>query len=141
MAGKSDHGDYTDVHPKEKKPIGGCLALIAWNNLYDIDVEWQSKLVNNISIDDNKIMLGYSHAERFLTSDENLLPGFEVAGSDEIFYPAIGRIKGNIIELVAEEVSHPRSFRYGYTPFTDANLINESLLPASTFSSAHYRDW
>lgn len=135
MVVSSDLGDPDDVHPKEKKPIGERLALIALNNLYSLDVEWHSPKVNRVVFKSNKLVVEYHFAKELMTSDGKPLRGFEIAGDDELFYPAQGRISGNTIELQSEEVQKPRFFRYGYQPFSDANLINENRLPASTYGS------
>lgn len=32
-----------------------------------------------------------------------------------------------------DQVTHPKLVRYGWQPFTRANLVNEAGMPASTF--------
>lgn len=133
MVVSSDLGDYSDVHPKEKKPIGERLALVALKNLYRLEVEWQGPIVKDVTYKSNKIVVEYDHAKKLMTSDGEPLRGFELAGDDELYYPAQGRIIENSIELQSKKVQKPRFFRYGYQPFSDANLINGSSLPASTY--------
>ena len=57
-------------------------------------------------------------------------------GADEhgLYYPADKvEIKGNTIHLQSKNVKHPVRARYGWQPFTRANLVNGEELPASTF--------
>ena len=41
--------------------------------------------------------------------------------------------EGNTIILKSSQVQHPMRARYGWQPFTRANLVNSAELPASTF--------
>ena len=66
-------------------------------------------------------------------SDGGPLRTFEVAGEDGVYYPASAVIEGDRIRIKSVEVSHPVSVRYGWQPFTRANLVNGAGLPASTF--------
>ena len=68
------------------------------------------------------------------SSDGQPLRTFEVAGEHGIYYPADKVIvKGNTIILKSKQVSRPTRARYGWQPFTRANLVNSDGLPASTF--------
>ena len=57
-----------------------------------------------------------------------------MAGADGIYYPADARIlQPDIVTVFSSSVAHPLSVRYGWQPFTRANLVNEAGLPCSTF--------
>ena len=43
------------------------------------------------------------------------------------------RVVGEQVKVYSKEVQNPRYVRYGWQPFTRANLINREGLPASTF--------
>ena len=58
---------------------------------------------------------------------------FEVAETDGVYYPAVAEIINGQIKVYSEQVKRPRYIRYGWQPFTRANLVNEAGLPASTF--------
>ena len=60
---------------------------------------------------------------------------FEVAEFPGLFFPAKAEIVGNQVKLTAPEVKKIRYVRYGWQPFTRANLINAAGLPASTFTT------
>ena len=57
----------------------------------------------------------------------------EVAEYDGIYYPATAEVVGDQVKVYSKEVPNPRYVRYGWQPFTRANLINREGLPASTF--------
>ena len=58
---------------------------------------------------------------------------FEIAEEEGVYKPAEARIEGNTVVVMAADVAHPRFVRYGWQPFTRANLVNGAKLPASTF--------
>ena len=46
---------------------------------------------------------------------------------------ATAEVVGEQVKVYSKEVPNPRYVRYGWQPFTRANLINREGLPASTF--------
>ena len=42
-------------------------------------------------------------------------------------------VVGEQVKVYSKEVRNPRYVRYGWQPFTRANLVNRAGLPASTF--------
>ena len=58
---------------------------------------------------------------------------FEVSETDCGYYPAVAEIINGQIKVYSEQVKRPRYIRYGWQPFTRANLVNEAGLPASTY--------
>jgi len=139
MAVSSDLGHPTDVHPKQKKEVGERLALVALNQLYNKDIPCQGPKVKAMEFSNNKIIIEYTFAEGLKTSDGKPLRSFEVAGENELYKPAKTKIIENRIEIWSEEVPVPKYFRYGYQPYTDANLVNETGLPASTYTTEFER--
>ena len=56
-----------------------------------------------------------------------------VAGDDGVFHTAPAEIEGESVILRCDEVTEPTMVRYGWQPFTRANLVNGAQLPCSTF--------
>ena len=76
----------------------------------------------------------FKYAEGMKPSVEReKLRTFEIAGEDGMFYPAQAEVEGDKIKVWSKEVKHPKVVRYGWQPFTRANLVNAEGLPASTF--------
>ena len=135
MAVSSDKGDSLDVHPRDKRPIGERLGRIALHHNYGY-----KKLVPSgptIRSAKNKgrtIILTFDYAKKLSSSDGAALRTFEVANEYGFYYPADKiEIKGNSIHLQSKHVKQPMRARYGWQPFTRANLVNEAMLPTSTF--------
>ena len=88
-------------------------------------------------VDGESIVLTFDHAEGMHSSDGAMLRTFEIADELGIYHPAEEiEIKDNTIRLQSKAVKHPMRARYGWQPFTRANLVNSEKLPSSTFEIA-----
>ena len=138
MAVSTDLGDSLNVHPIYKKEVGRRLALQALRHSYGHDIVSQGPAPVAWRADEgNEAVISFSDADGMHASDGGPLRTFEVAGEDGVYYPASAVIEGDRIRIKSVEVSHPVSVRYGWQPFTRANLVNGAGLPASTFEVGH----
>lgn len=134
MAVCSDRGDSLDVHPKMKKEVGERLAAWALNKTYGRkDVVPSGPLYKSIQINGEAAYLSFDYADGLTTSDGKPIRTFEVAGEDELFYPAQAVVENGKLKVWNDKVKNPKTVRYGWQPFTRANLVNSAGLPASTF--------
>ena len=59
-----------------------------------------------------------------------------MAGEDGVYHAAMAQIEGTTVVVKSNAVKRPVSVRYGWQPFTRANLVNSAALPCSTFEAA-----
>ena len=135
FAVSSDKGHPTDVHPKEKAPVGERLARLALNQTYGMShVAQHGPTPVSAKAIDSKIILEFSNAKELKTSDGTALRGLEAGAAvgplSNIASENI-KIEGN--RIIIEGHATAQRIRYAWKPFTDANLVNETGLPASTF--------
>lgn len=136
MAVCSDIGDSLDVHPRQKKQVGERLAAWALNKTYGYkNVVPSGPLYKSVRFDKGAAYVSFDYSEGMNTSDGKPVRTFEVAGDDELFYPAQATIAKDKIKVWSDKVKEPKIVRYGWQPFTRANLVNGAGLPASTFRS------
>ena len=136
MAVSSDQGDSLDVHPKNKKPVGERLARQALNRTYGMKAVVPSgPLFRSAEFRKGAAYVSFDFADGMSSSDGKALRTFEVAETEGLFYPAKAEIVGDRIKVYSDQVKHPRYVRYGWQPFTRANLVNAQGLPTSTFRS------
>ena len=136
MVVTTDVGDSLDVHYTNKKPVGERLGLQALHHSYDYNIESDGPICHSVSAKDNGLELQFIHAKSLSAKGDRLI-GFEVAGADGIYYPAEAQItSSNTILVRSSSVTRPLYVRYGWQPFTRANLVNEAGLPCSTFQWA-----
>lgn len=133
MVVSSDHGDSLDVHPLCKKPIGERLARWALNKTYQRKVLPSGPLFRQADARGGVVYISFDYAEGIKSSDDQPLCTFELAETEGLYYPATAEVEGDCVKVFCKEVQHPRYIRYGWQPFTRANLVNRADLPASTF--------
>ena len=134
FAVSSDKGHTTDVHPKEKAPVGERLARLALNQTYGMShVAQHGPTPVNAKRVGSNIVIEFSNAKEFKTSDGQPLRGLEVGsiGAMESVQDKDIRIEEN--RIIIEICGTVQRVRYAWKPYTDANLVNEAGLPASTF--------
>lgn len=136
MVVTSDIGHPTNVHPTNKKDVGHRLALWAFHGTYGLDVVYSGPLYRSMEIKNKKIIICFDHAGSGLTTaGKEKVRGFEMAGEDGKYIPARVRIRNNHVILTGKKLSDPKQARYGWEPYTDANIVNMDGLPTSTFST------
>lgn len=133
MAVCSDVGDSLDVHPTNKKPVGERLARWALHDCYNKNITPSGPLLSSVSWMQDWIEVSFNYADSLMTSDGQPPRTFEIAEYEGVYYPAVCKIHKNCVKLSSPNVKHPKYVRYGWQPFTRANLINSEGLPASTF--------
>ncbi|NKI25821.1 sialate O-acetylesterase [Arenibacter sp. 6A1] len=135
MVVSSDVGHPTDVHPKQKWVLGKRLAKTALAKNYGMNIPYSGPLFDFVNVKDDTLEVHFLFGEGLGTSDGEALRDIQIAGADKVFVPAKARIKKNVLLLTSKKIKKPRYVRYGYTSYTDGNLINKEKLPAATFSN------
>ena len=139
MAVCTDKGDSLDVHPIQKQEVGERLAMWALNKTYlEERIVPSGPLYRSVEFQKNVAYVSFDYAEGMKASEGAGLRTFEIAGEDQMFYPAQAIVEGNRVKVWSDKVKEPKVVRYGWQPFTRANLVNGAGLPASTFRSAAY---
>jgi sialate O-acetylesterase len=133
MVVTSDIGDATNIHPTHKEPVGDRLAIAARALAYGQPLEYSGPLYKRAKVSDGKMTIYFTHAASGLTSWEQPLKGFTIAGADKVFVPAQAEIKGQTVVVSSPEVAAPVAVRYGWANVPDCNLYNVAGLPASPF--------
>ncbi|MDX1364782.1 MAG: sialate O-acetylesterase [Arenibacter latericius] len=135
MAVSLDVGHPTDVHPKEKWVLGKRLSNIALAKNYGFNIPHSGPLLDYVNVNNSVLEIHFSHADGLRTNDGKAVRDIEIAGADQVFVKAESQINNNVLEVWNKSVEKPRYVRYGYSSYTDGNLINKHGLPASTFSN------
>ncbi|MBQ8968204.1 MAG: sialate O-acetylesterase [Bacteroidaceae bacterium] len=129
MTVSSDVGDAADVHYRTKRPVGERLALLALRHTYGHQLVAEGPVPLSAECGENgTVVITFDNADGLTGSR-----GFELAGADGLFRQATMSVSGHSVTLHADGVTQPRTVRYGWQGFTDADLHNRQGLPASTF--------
>lgn len=141
MAVTLDLGEWNDIHPLTKKPIGERLALAARKLAYGENIVSSGPIYESNQIEGNRIRIRFRETGSGLSinkTDEDELTYFAIAGKDKKFVWAKAIIERNTVVVWSDEVAEPVYVRYGWADNPEgANLINVEGLPASPFRTDH----
>ena len=125
-----DEGEYGNIHPTNKVPVGERLAELAEKMLYGRGEE--SPRAEEKWTEGPVLAVRMTQPVRTRDGKEPKL--MEIAGADGVFVPASAEISGDMLYLRADGVELPVSARYAWTDYsTDATLTGENGLPAEPF--------
>jgi sialate O-acetylesterase len=135
MAVAIDIGEWNDIHPDRKKPVGDRLALAAEKIAYGENIVYSGPVYQSSTIEGNKIIISFTHTGTGLTTNDGEAPAeFAIAGEDKRFLWANAKIDGDKIIVSSEEVPNPKYVRYAWVDDPiNPNLINKEDLPAAPF--------
>ena len=167
-----DLGQYSDIHPVAKKELAERMEKNALANVYNLipsidagapqiegchqlydEAKGHGQLVltfTNASLgfevrEDEIRLEEYKKMESLqgLTVAEDFT-GFEIAGSDGVWYPAkfaLGGTEGkqNTIILCSDKVSHPEAARYGWYNYGPVTVYGKNGLPLCPFQTGEIK--
>lgn len=131
-----DLGEWNDIHPGNKKPVGERLALQARRLSYGEDALVASgPILRSSEIKNGTIILSFDHVGGGLVSNNGEpLAHFAIAGDDKRFVWATAVIEGDTVVVSHESIPDPKFVRYAWADNPDfANLANAEGLPAAPF--------
>ncbi|HVV73597.1 MAG TPA: sialate O-acetylesterase [Verrucomicrobiae bacterium] len=137
MAVAIDLGEWNDIHPDRKKPVGDRLALVAEHLAYGEDIVYSGPVYASSAISGNKITISFSQVgSGLMTNDGEDPQEFAIAGADRKFVWADAKIEGDKVVVWSDEVKDPKFVRYAWADSpVDPNLYNKEGLPASPFET------
>ncbi len=126
-----DQGEYGNIHPTAKRPVGERLAELAGAMMYG-GGEVSPKAVGKRT-DGDTLIVSLSAPVTVRGGGEPAL--LEIAEEQEDFVPAKAEIHGNSLVLRADGVRRPVRARYAWTDWSDrVNLFGVNGLPVEPFS-------
>ena len=141
MVSAIDLGERHNLHPEKKKDLGLRLASCALNDVYKEKTDLKSLQIIKMETKDKFVLLTFSGdicdkkgIPYVITHLESTKSGFEIAGEDEVFYPAKADITGDKILLSTTQIEQPTKIRYLFDNYPDAEfLYQKSKIPLLPF--------
>lgn len=134
MAVSLDVGLPDNVHPPDKQTVGHRLALAARAVVYHEPIEYSGPLFRRAIPEGSSMRVWFDH-DKGLTTHTTDVQGFEIAGADHHFVPAIAHLVDGSVVVSSSVVPEPKYVRYGWANYAVTSLVNGVGLPASTFTS------
>ncbi len=129
-----DCGEFNEIHPKDKKPVGERLELQALYQVYHkiSDQEAYGPIFKSYQIVEGKIELSFDYANNgFEVRGE--AAGFEIAGEDLNYLKAEITLLGNKILVSSQEVDNPVFARYCWTNYGEVTIFGRNGIPLAPF--------
>jgi len=142
MAVITDIGESKDIHPKNKQDVGKRLALVALDHTYGKKNIYSGPTFQSMKIDAGKIRVNFNNTGSGLIGKnaDHSIKGFEIAGTDQQFYPAKASVEGNQVIVAADAVKNPVAVRYAWADDTgEVTLCNKEGLPAVPFRTDQWK--
>ncbi len=124
-----DLGEWNDIHPLRKKPLGERFADA-------VAQEPTGPKIMKATRKENKIELEFNPEGGPLKidkRDENELQYFAIAGKDRKFVWAKAYLENNKVIVSSDVISEPSFVRYAWADNPEGNLTNDTDLPAGPF--------
>lgn len=135
MAVTIDLGEWNDLHPDRKKPVGDRLALAAEKLVYGMDVVAMGPAYRSSTIEDGRVTIQFDNTGGgLITGDGEDPQEFAIAGADKKFVWANARIEGDKVVVWNDAIKDPKFVRYAWADDpVNPNLYNKDGLPAGPF--------
>ncbi|MBR3317904.1 MAG: hypothetical protein IKG21_08845 [Atopobiaceae bacterium] len=129
-----DMGNKRDIHPKEKKPVGERLSLLAMRHLLGMPVPADAPRCVGVERKGPWIILQFDHAEGGLVLAGAEVNALEVL-RDGVSVPFHAGIRGDRLVLAPEEATaEPLEVRFAQNNWYRINLYNGVEIPVLPFS-------
>lgn len=139
MAVLLDIGEKNNIHPKNKKVGGQRLAFLALAKTYGIQgFEFQSPEFNGMELKGSSLILSFMNVPNGIISKVETIRGFEIAGEDQVFYPATVYLRRKSVILSSPRVEKPVAVRYLFKDYVEAEIFSTGGLPLSSFRTDNW---
>jgi sialate O-acetylesterase len=135
MAVIIDIGESKDIHPKNKQDVGLRLALAARALTYHQPVEYAGPTFRAAVPEGGAMRVYMTHADGMTTRGGGEIKGFEVAGPEGKYVPAMAKVDRDTVVVSCPEIAEPVAVRYAWADDPISNLVNSAGLPAGPFRS------
>ncbi len=139
IANTIDLGDASNIHPKDKLPVGQRLALLAEHYTLGRPVLAEGPVLEKATVRKNTIVVRYSNSKGLKTTDGKAPAAFWLADNSGKWVQADATIKGETIVLKSKKLPHPLFVRYAFAAKPEVNLVNEAGLPARPFRTDQFQ--
>ncbi|RZJ77682.1 MAG: sialate O-acetylesterase [Flavobacterium sp.] len=138
MVVTADIGSDQSIHPPNKTEIAKRLLNIALAKTYKLNVPYQSLNISSFKKQKNSLLLKFKHTYGQLIVNENETDNFEIAGANQIFYPAKVVVHKHKLIVFSEKIIDPIAVRYGFKNYFKGNIFNKIGLPAAPFRTDNW---
>jgi sialate O-acetylesterase len=132
-----------EIHPSNKLEVARRFSYWALHNTYGFDdaLSVIGPRYKSMRVENGRAVLSFSGVDGEGITVKGDITGFEIAGNDQIFYPAsVLKVFPNVTELTvfSDKVTEPVAVRYCFKNFSIGNVSNVYGQPMVPFRTD---DW
>lgn len=131
-----DCGEFNNIHPLDKKPVGERLCLQAEKLVYGINADADAPCFDSYTACGKVMTVKIANAEKGLFPIGEKLTGFELAGRDKVYFPADAETDGCLIRLTSDKVTSPCFARYAWSNYPEYSLLGANGIPLAPFRTS-----
>jgi len=134
LASIGDAGMRYDIHPKNKRPVGERLALLALGHVYGKNILCDAPRYTGFEWENSRLILKLSHAEG-LHSDGKQIQALQIrCGGQKMTSGYEAKTADRAIEIIfRDRPVSPVVVYYAQTPYYKINVFNAAGLPVFPF--------
>ncbi len=141
LAALTDDGHHNFIHPVNKERVGERLAWWALGQTYGIQgLDYKTPVYRSMEVKDGKVYINADNVGNGMNPMWTSLKGFEIAGKDQVFYPAFAEIETSTCRLAVSstKVPEPVAVRYNFHNWCEASVFNNPGLPLLPFRTDNW---
>ena len=135
MASIMDVGMEKDIHPKQKRPVGERLALLARGKIYGEDILCEAPEFESAEVQDGKLLLRFANAGDGLEIRGSELNAIEVTVDGKTVKYSMISARDDVLCICNETIKADSkvSVHFAWVGYCEVNLYNSAGLSAKPF--------
>ena len=141
MVSIMDVGDKKDIHPKNKKPVGERLALLAMGKVYKENILCESPELVNHKLEKGSISLSFKNTGQGLTLKNGEIQALETFIDNKVLKGCSYRVEGNMLQIRSKKIKENSNciVRFAQKGYCKVNLYSSIGLPVKPFEWTSYK--
>lgn len=135
MVSIMDAGSRFDIHPKNKRPVGERLALLARGKVYGEDILCQAPEAAHAKLENGHLIIAFNHVGKGLYIKGKKLKNLWLFGDDKEIKPLKVSIGKDNIRIQTEKMQNAKEIevQLAFGNYAEINLYNSADLAAKPF--------
>lgn len=135
-----DAGEERNIHPPDKTIVAKRLAYLALSKTYQKKgFPAASPTYKKMTVKNDTVTVNFNQVPLGLTTYGKPITQFEVAGADQVFYPATATLHNTFVKVYSDKVKNPVAVRYAFKDWCVGELYSVEGLPVSSFRTDHWK--
>ncbi|MBT2293139.1 hypothetical protein J7E73_29305 [Paenibacillus albidus] len=135
MASIMDAGMEFDIHPKNKRPVGERLALLARGKVYGENIVCEAPEVEHVTKTGTSLKIKFCHAGEGLVVKGDRINGLQLLINEEEINEFDTDVQDDLLLIRSDKINQTDKIevRFAWMDYVKVNLYSSAGLPAKPF--------